>query len=203
MAEEGIVDVFAAAGLKRPDISILSDEFLAEVRALKHKNVAAELLEKLLRDEIKARSRRNVVQGRLFSEMLTRAVNAYHNRAIATHEIIEELIRLAQQIREATHRGANLGLTDDELCFYDALAANESAIEVMGSDELKVIATELVTKVRQSLTIDWTLRESARARIRILVRRILRKHGYPPDLQGEATRLVLEQAEALAGEWAG
>ena len=133
----------------------------------------------------------------MFSEMLKKALNAYHNRAIATQEIIDELIRIAKEIRDAALRGEVLGLTDDEVCFYDALAQNESAVQLMGVDELKVIATELVTNVRKSVTIDWTVRESARARIRVLVRRILRKHGYPPDLQAEATKLVLEQAEAL------
>ena len=169
---------------------------------LEHKNVAAELLRKLLADEIKTQSTRNVVQSRTFSEMLKKAVLAYQNRAIATHEIIEELIKLAKEMRQATRRGEDLGLTDDELAFYDALAQNESAMEAMGIDELKVMAAELVTQVRKSVTIDWTVRESARAKIRVMVRRILRKHGYPPDLQAEATKLVLEQAEALCADWA-
>ena len=197
-----VIDIFAAAGLKKPDISILSDEFLEEVRHLDHKNVAAELLKKLLSDEIKTRSKRNVVQSRMFSEMLKKALLAYQNRAIATHEIIEELIKLAKEMRDAAHRGEDLGLGDDELAFYDALAQNESAIQAMGIDELKVIAGELVTRVRESVTIDWTVRESARAKIRVMVRRILRKFGYPPDLQAEATKLVLEQAEALCADWA-
>jgi type I restriction enzyme R subunit len=201
-APDEVIDVFSAAGLKKPDISILSDEFLAEVRGLKYKNVAAELLEKLLRGEIKTRSRRNLVQSRVFSEMLKKALNAYHNRAIATQEVIEELIRLAKEMRDATRRGADLGLNDDEIAFYDALAQNESAIQVMGVAELKVIATELVTSVRKSVTIDWTVRESARAKIRVMVRRILKKHGYPPDLREEATRTVLEQAELLCADWA-
>ncbi|MEZ6070532.1 MAG: type I restriction endonuclease subunit R [Pirellulales bacterium] len=201
-ADGEIIDVFTAAGLKRPDISILSDQFLAEVRGLKHKNVAVELLEKLLKDEVKTRSRRNVVESRAFSEMLKSTMNAYHNRAIATHEIIEELIKLAQHVREANQRGETMGLSDDELAFYDALAMNQSAVEVMGIDELKVIASELVTQVRKSVSIDWTVRESARARIRVMVRRILKKYGYPPDLREEATRTVLEQAEVLAPDWA-
>ena len=201
IAPEGeIIDVFSAAGLKQPDISILSDQFLAEVRGLKYKNVAAELLAKLLGDEIKIRSKRNLVQSREFSEMLKKTLNAYHNRAIATQEVIEELIKLAKQLKEADQRGVDLGLNDDEVAFYDALAANNSAVEVMGKDSLKVIATELVTQVRKSVTIDWTLRESARAKIKVLVKRILRKHGYPPDLQDEATRLVLQQAELLCAE---
>jgi type I restriction enzyme R subunit len=203
IAPEGeIIDVFQAAGLKQPDISILSDQFLAEVRGLKFKNVAAELLAKLLGDEIKVRSKRNLVQSREFSEMLKKTLNAYHNRAIATQEVIEELIKLAKQLKEADQRGVDLGLNDDEVAFYDALAANNSALQVMGKDNLKVIATELVTQVRKSVTIDWTLRESARAKIKVLVKRILRKHGYPPDLQDEATKLVLQQAELLCAEWA-
>ena len=164
--------------------------------------VAAELLKKLLNDEIKNQSKRNVVQGRKFSEMLKKSVLAYQNRAIATHEIIEELLKLAKEIRDSHQRGEDLGLPEDELAFYDALAQNESAMEAMGIDELKVIAAELVTNVRKSVSIDWTLRESARARIRVMVRRILNKHGYPPDLRAEAVKLVLEQAEALCAEWA-
>ena len=200
---EGVVDIFAAAGLKRPDISILSDEFMAEVKSLPHPNVAVELLRKLLTSEIKTQSKKNVVLARSFADMLKRTVQAYQNRAIATFEVIEELIKLAQQIREAVRRGTDLGLSDDELAFYDALAQNASAVEVMGIDELKVIAAELVLHVRKSVTIDWTIREPARAKIRVMVRRILRRHGYPPDLEAEATKLVLEQAEALCAEWAG
>ncbi len=200
-AEDEIIDIFTAAGLKRPDISILSEKFLAEVRGLKHKNVAAELLAKLLKDEIKQRGKRNVVQSRAFSEMLQKTLTAYHNRAIATQEVIDELIQLAKEMQAATQRGEALGLNDDEICFYDALAMNESAVQAMGNDELKVIAAELVTSVRKSATIDWTVRESARAKIRVMVRRILKKHGYPPDLQEEATKLVLEQAEVLCADW--
>ncbi|MDB5386694.1 MAG: box helicase, partial [Planctomycetaceae bacterium] len=144
----------------------------------------------------------NVVQARAFTEMLEKTLKAYHNRAIATQEIIEELIKLAKDMQAANRRGEDLGLNDDEICFYDALAVNESAVRAMGNDELKVIAAELVTSVRQSVTIDWTVREAARAKIRVMVRRILKKHGYPPDLQEEATKLVLEQAETLCADWA-
>lgn len=196
-----VIDVFTAAGLPKPDISILSDEFLAEVRGLKHKNVAAELLEKLLKDELKVHSKRNLVQGQLFSEKLKHTLNAYHNRAIATQEVIEELIKIAKEMDAAKQRGVNLGLTDDEVAFYDALAVNGSARQVMGDKQLKVIATELITKVRQSVTIDWQHREGARAKIRVLVRRILKKYGYPPDLQEEAVKVVLQQAELLCAEW--
>ncbi len=197
-----VIDVFTAAGLPKPDISILSDGFLAEVRGLKHKNVAAELLEKLLKDELKVRSKRNLVQSQLFSEKLKKTLNAYHNRAISTMEVIEELIRLAKELDAATKRGETLGLTDDEVAFYDALAANESAVKAMGDEKLKVIAAELITQVRKSVTIDWTLRESARAKIRVMVKRILNKYGYPPDLQAEAVKTVLAQAELLSAVWA-
>jgi type I restriction enzyme R subunit len=199
--EGQVIDVFTAAGLPKPDISILSDQFLAEVRGLKHRNVAAELLEKLLKDELKARSKRNLVQSQLFSEKLKKTLNAYHNRAIATQEVIEELIKLAKEMDAATKRGVDLGLTDDEVAFYDALSAHESAVQAMGDDKLKVIAAELITKVRQSVTIDWTLRESARAKIKVMVKRILNKYGYPPDLQEEAVKTVLAQAELLCAEW--
>jgi type I restriction enzyme R subunit len=200
-ASDGVIDIFTAAGLKKPDISILSDQFLAEVRGLKHKNVASELLAKLLKDEIKTRSARNLVQGRAFSEMLKKTLAAYHNRAIATHEVIEELIKLAKELEAAGARGEELGLNDDEIAFYDALAANESAVRAMGNAELRVIAAELVTAVRKSVTIDWAVRDGARAKIKVLVKRILKKHGYPPDLQEEATKTVLAQAELLCADW--
>ena len=199
--EGQVIDVFTAAGLPKPDISILSDQFLAEVRGLKHKNVAAELLEKLLKDELKVRSKRNLVQSQVFSEKLKKTLNAYHNRAISTMQVIEELIKLAKDLDAATKRGEDMGLTDDEIAFYDALAANDSAVKAMGDDKLKLIAAELITQVKKSVTIDWTLRESARAKIKVMVKRILNKHGYPPDLQEEAVKTVLAQAELLCAEW--
>jgi type I restriction enzyme R subunit len=199
--EGQVIDVFTAAGLPQPDIGILDERFLAEVRGLKHKNVAAELLEKLLKDELKVRSKRNLVQSQLFSDKLKKTLNAYHNRAISTMEVIEELIRLAKDLDAATKRGEDLGLTDDEVAFYDALAVNESAVKAMGDDKLKIIAAELITQVRKSVTIDWTLREGARAKIRVMVKRILNKYGYPPDLQEEAVKTVLQQAELLCAEW--
>ena len=195
-----IIDVFTAAGLKRPDISILSDQFLSEVRGLKYKNVAAELLEKLLKDELKVRAKRNLVQSQLLSEKLKKTLNAYHNRAIATQEVIEELIKLAKELSASDQRGVDLGLSNEEVAFYDALANNESAVQAMGDVKLRVIAAELVTQVRKSVTIDWTLRESARARIRVMVKRILNKYGYPPDLQDEAVKTLLMQAELLCAE---
>jgi type I restriction enzyme R subunit len=199
--EGQVIDVFTAAGLPKPDISILSDQFLAEVRGLKHKNVAAELLEKLLKDELKVRSKHNLVQSQVFSDKLKKTLNAYHNRAISTMQVIEELIKLAKDLDAATKRGEDMGLTDDEVAFYDALASNDSAVQAMGDDKLKLIAAELITQVKKSVTIDWTLRESARAKIKVMVKRILNKHGYPPDLQEEAVVTVLAQAELLCAEW--
>jgi len=196
-----VVDIFTAAGLDKPDISILSDEFLAEVRELPQRNLALEMLKKLLNDEIKTRMRKNVVQARAFSEMLEEAVNKYHNRAIAAAEVIEELINLAKEMREAQKRGEYLGLSEDEIAFYDALEVNDSAVQVLGDETLKKIAQELVQSVRRSVSIDWTQRENARAKIRVMVKRILRRFGYPPDKQERATELVLEQAEVLCKEW--
>jgi len=197
-----VIDVFSAAGLAKPDIGILSEQFLAEVRGLKHKNVAAELLEKLLKDELKVRAKKNLVQSQVFSEKLKKTLNAYHNRAISTMQVLEELIKLAKEIDAETKRGVDLGLTDDEVAFYDALAANESAVIAMGDDKLRVIAAELITQVWKSVTINWTLRQGARAKIRVMVKRILNKYGYPPDLQDEAVKTVLQQAELLCQEWA-
>ncbi|MBA2383359.1 MAG: type I restriction endonuclease subunit R, partial [Actinobacteria bacterium] len=197
-----VIDIFSAAGLPKPDISLLSDEFLAEVRELPQRNVAVELLQKLLNDEIKVRSRKNVVQARSFAEMLEAAVRRYQAKAIEAAQVIEELIALAKELREADRRGEKLGLNDDELAFYDALAANESAVDVLGDEALLFMARELVETVRRNATIDWTVKENVRANLRRMVRRILRKHGYPPDLQEQATTTVLEQAELLGLEWA-
>ena len=202
VAPEGVIDIFAAAGLPKPDISILSEEFLAEVRGMEHRNLAVELLQKLLKGEVAARRRRNVVQARSFAEMLDVAIRRYQNRSVAAAQVIEELIELAREIREAGERGEQLGLTDDELAFYDALETNDSAVQVLGDDTLCIIARELVRAVRANVTIDWTLRENVRANLRRLVKRILRKHGYPPDKQESATRMVIEQAEVLSAGWA-
>ncbi len=202
VAPEGVIDIFAAAGLEKPDISILSDEFLAEVRGMPQKNLAAELLQKLLRGELKERRRKNVVQSRSFAEMLERTIRKYQNRAIEAAQVIEELIQLAKEMREANARGERLGLSEDELAFYDALETNDSAVKVLGDETLRTIARELVKTVRRNVTIDWTLRENVRAQLRVLVKRILRKHGYPPDKQEKATQTVLEQAEVLSAEWA-
>ena len=202
VASEGVMDIFAAAGLDKPDISVLSEEFLAEVQGMPQRNLAVELLQKLLRGELATRRRTNVVQARSFAEMLEQTLRRYQNRAIEAAQVIEELIQLARDIREAASRGEKLGLTDDELAFYDALETNDSAVQVLGDDTLRTIAQELVQTVRNNVTIDWTLRENVRAQLRVLVRRILRKHGYPPDKQDKATLTVLEQAEVLSEGWA-
>ncbi len=201
MVSDEVVDIFAAAGLKKPDISILSDQFLAEVRGMPQRNLAVELLQKLLKGEIKIRSRRNVVQARAFSEMLEQSLRRYQNRAIETAKIIEELIQLAKDMRQAAQRGEALGLSDDEVAFYDALETNDSAVKVLGDDALRMIARELVATVRANVTIDWTVRDNVRAQLRVLVKRILRKYGYPPDMQEKATQTVLEQAEVLSEGW--
>ena len=202
IVSEDVVDIFAAAGLKKPDISILSDEFLAEIQAMPQRNLAVELLQKLLKGEIKIRSRRNVVQARKFSELIEASLRRYQNRAIETAQVIEELIGLAKDLNEALRRGERLGLNEDELAFYDALEVNDSAVQVLGDASLRAIAKELVENVRKNTTIDWTQRENVQARLRVIVKRILKKYGYPPDKQEQATRTVLEQAEVLSEGWA-
>ena len=201
VSSDEVVDIFSAAGLKRPDISILSDEFLSEIQGMPHRNLALEVLQKLLNDEIKARAKRNLVQSRSFAEMLERTIRRYQNRTIEAAQVILELIELAKEMREAKSRGEKLGLTEDEVAFYDALEVNDSAVKVLGDETLKTIARGLVEAVRRNVTIDWTVRESARAKLRITVRRLLRKYGYPPDKQEKATLTVLEQAELLCKDW--
>jgi type I restriction enzyme R subunit len=202
VTSEGVIDIFAAAGLDKPDISVLSDEFLAEVQGMPQRNLAVELLQKLLRGELATRRRTNVVQARSFAEMLEQTLRRYQNRAIEAAQVIEELIELAREMREASSRGEKLGLSEDELAFYDALETNDSAVQVLGDETLRAIAQDLVQTVRSNVTIDWTLRENVRAQLRVLVRRILRRHGYPPDKQEKATITVLEQAELLSEGWA-
>lgn len=198
-----VIDIFAAAGLKKPEISILSDEFLAEIKGLPQKNLAIELLRKLLNDELRSRMRKNLVQSRSFAEMLERTIRAYQNRTLESAEVIAELIKLAVEIREARKRGEILSLSEDEIAFYDALEVNDSAVKVLGDETLKDIARELVEMVHKNVTIDWTVKESVQAKLRVMVKRILRKYGYPPDKQEKATHTVLEQAELIAKDWAG
>jgi type I restriction enzyme R subunit len=201
VASDEVIDIFAAAGLKKPDISILSDEFLAEIQGLPQRNLAVEMLRKLLEGEIKTRRQKNVVQARSFAEMLEHTIKRYQNRAIETAQVIEELIALARDLREADRRGEKLGLTEEETAFYDALEVNDSAVAVLGDETLRTIAQELVRAIRNNITIDWTIRENVRAQLRVLVKRILRKYGYPPDKEEKATQTVLEQAEVLSRAW--
>ena len=202
VAPDGVVDIFAAAGLKKPDVSILSEEFLHEVRAMGRRNLAIELLERLLKGELATRKRKNVVQARSFAEMLEQTIRRYQNRAVEAAQVIEELIALAREMRDANTRGERLGLSDDALAFYNALGVNDSAVQVLGDETLRHIARELPETVRGNVTIDWTLRENVRANLRRLVKRVFRKHGYPPDKQQSATRTVLERAEVLSVGWA-
>jgi len=198
---DGVADIFALAGLDKPNIGLLSDEFLQDVRQMESRNLAVELLEKLLRDEIKARARNNVVQEKKYGERLLETLRKYHNRAIETAQVIEELIQMAKEFQAVLEREAALGLGQDEIAFYDALANNESAVRELGDDILKKIAVEITEKLRASTTVDWQVRESVRARLRILVRRCLQKWKYPPDSQADAVELVLKQAESLSNEW--
>ncbi|MGH8634686.1 MAG: type I restriction endonuclease subunit R, partial [Burkholderiales bacterium] len=202
VVSDEVVDIFTAAGLKKPDISVLSEEFLAEVRGMPQRNLAVELLQKLLKGEIRTRGKRNVVQARSFAELLEQSVRKYQNRAIEAAQVIEELIGLAKDMRAANARGEKLGLTEEERAFYDALEVNDGAVKVLGEPTLVKIARELVETVRKNVTIDWTMRENVRAQLRVIVKRILRKYGYPPDKQQKATQTVLEQAEVLSEAWA-
>jgi type I restriction enzyme R subunit len=201
VVSEGIVDVFDAAGIKKPDISILSDEFLAEIQGMDRKNLAAELLKKILNDEIRSRVRKNFIQSKKMSEMLENAIRKYQNNLLTTAQVIDELIKLAKEIREDDKRGQKFGLSDDELAFYDALANNQSALDVLGDTQLRDLSRVLVQRVKANTSIDWTIKESVQAKLRVIVRRTLRQFGYPPDAQLLATENVLKQAELLADDW--
>ena len=197
VASADIIDILKAAGIASPDISILSDEFLAEIKGMERKNLALDALTKLLNGEIRSRAQTNIVESRTFSKRLEDAVARYHANAISAVEMIDELIKLAKDIQAARNRGEEQGLTPEEVAFYDALSQNESAVEVLGNDTLRLIAHELLEQMKANATVDWHKRESARARMRVLVKRILKKYGYPPDLADDAVKTVLEQAEAL------
>jgi type I restriction enzyme R subunit len=196
-----VVDIFDAVGLEKPNIGLLDDEFLAEVRNLPERNLAVELLERLLEGEIKTRFASNVIQQKKFSELLSNVVTRYQNRSIETAQVMEELVDMAKKFREAAKRGDDLGLTEDEIKFYDALANNEAAVLQLGDETLKKIAHELTDSLRKNISIDWSKRESVRASLRLMVKRILRKYKYPPDMADDAVQLVLQQAEALGEEW--
>lgn len=198
---EGVVDVFQLAGLEKPDIGLLSDEFLEDVRQMPYRNLAVELLEKLLKDNIKSKTSNNVVQEKKYSDRLEETLRKYNNRAIETAQVIEELIQMAKEFQEALKRNDELGLQPDEVAFYDALANNESAVRELGDEILKKIAVEITEKLRKSTTVDWQVRDSVRARLRILVRRTLQRYKYPPDKAADAIELVLKQAEALSNAW--
>ncbi|TGD72638.1 type I restriction endonuclease subunit R [Mangrovimicrobium sediminis] len=202
VVSDQVVDIFDAAGIKKPDISILSDDFMAEIQGMQHRNLALELLKKILGDEIRTRSTRNMVQSRRLSEMLEGAINRYQNNLLTAAQIIEELIEMAGEIRAADRRGEQLGMTDDELAFYDALEGNDSAVAILGDEKLREIAHDLVEQVRRNATIDWTVKETARSRMKVMVKRTLKKHGYPPDKAEVATETILRQAELVAAQWA-
>ena len=196
-----VVDVFKLAGLDKPNVSVLSDEFLQEVKTLKHKNIALELLKKLLNDEIRVMQRKYLVKSRSFAKMLEETIKKYQNKTIEAAQVIAELVELAKQIKQEKERGTSLNLNDDEIAFYDALVMNDSAVMELGDETLKKISQELVQLIRKNTTIDWTLKENIRARLRVYVKKLLNKYHYPPDKQEAATNTVLEQAEVLCKDW--
>ena len=201
ITSDKIVDIFEAAGIAKPDISILSDEFLSEINGMKRKNLAFELLKKLLKDEIQARVQKNIIQSKKLMEMLENAIRRYQNNLITAAEVIDELIKLARDIKMSDARGEETGMSEYELAFYDALANNESAREVMGDDKLRELAIVLVDRIKNNASIDWSIKESVRARMKVLVKRLLRQYGYPPDKQVIATETVLQQAELFTEDW--
>jgi type I restriction enzyme R subunit len=202
ITSEGVIDVYRELGIQKPEISILSDRFLDEFSTMKYKNLAFEALKKLLNDEIRVRFKDNKVRSKKFSEMLAEAIRKYQNRSIDSAQVIAELIELAKEVREAQKRGDELGLNDEEVAFYDALADNDSAKDLLGEDMLKTMARELTDLIKQNVSIDWKLRDTVRAKLRVMVKKLLKKYGYPPDKQAIATDLVLEQAELLSDKWA-
>ena len=203
IASDHVIDIFGAAGLEKPELSILSEDFLKEVEGMKYQNVAIELLKKLLNDEIKLRSKRNLAKSKSLMDMLDSAIKRYQNNLLTTAEIIEELIRVAHEVNASDKRGEDMGMSEDELAFYDALETNDSAVRVLGDEQLRKIAREITDSVKKNATIDWTIKENVRAKIMVLVRRVLNRHGYPPDKQPAAIELVMKQAENLADIWAG
>ncbi|MGN6802895.1 MAG: type I restriction endonuclease subunit R [Ginsengibacter sp.] len=198
ISSDKVIDIFDAAGIKKPDISVLSDDFMLEIKNMKHKNLAFELLKKLLKNEIRSRTKTNLVKSRAFLEMLETAIKRYQNNLLTTSEIIQELIKIAKEIKESDTEGKKLGMSQDEVAFYNALEINDSAVQVLGDDTLREIAREIAEKVKANTTIDWTIRESARARLMVIVKRTLNKYGYPPDKQQKAIDTVMKQAELMA-----
>jgi len=200
LVSEQVIDVFDAAGIKKPDISILSEEFLMELKGMEHKNIALETLKKLLRDEIKSRAKKNLVKSRTLMEMLENSIKKYQNKILTAAEVIEELIHLSKDMVEMDNEAATMGLSDYEYAFYTAVADNESAREVMQKEKLRELAVVLTETIRQNATIDWTIKESVKAKLKVAVKRVLRKYGYPPDMQLLATETVLKQAELITYE---
>ena len=198
---DGVADVFKLAGLQSPDISVLSNEFLAEVMKMPHKNLAVELLQRLIKDEVSSKFRTNVVKQNKFSGLLERSLVKYRNRSIETAQVIEEIIAMAKQFQQDLERRASHGLNDAEEAFYDALANNESAAELMGEQVLVEMAREIAKRLRANLTVDWEVRENVRAKLRTIIRALLRKHKYPPDQAKDAVDMVLKQAEVVSEEW--
>jgi len=201
VASDKVIDIFKAAGMEKPELSILSDQFLDEVKGMEHKNLAFEALKKLLADEIKVRFKFNKLKDKKFSEMLREAIRKYQNRSIDTAQVILELIEIAKKIREEKSKGRKLGLSTEEEAFYDALANNQSAKEILGDTTLKKMSRELSELVRKNASLDWTVRETVQAKLRSMVKRLLRRYGYPPDKQKMATDLILEQAKSFAETW--
>jgi len=203
VTSDAVIDIYSAAGIKSPDISIFSEEFLSEVKNMQHKNVALELLQKLLNDELRTMTKTNLVKSRSFAQMLEETIRKYQNRTIEAAQVIAELLELAKKIQHEHEMGQELGLEPDEIAFYDALANNESAVRELGDETLKAMARELVEMLRKNTTIDWTIKESVQAKLRIYIKRLLVKYKYPLDKQEGATKIVLEQAELLAKDWTG
>lgn len=203
LVSEQVIDVFDAAGIKKPDISILSDEFLAELKDHEHKNIALEVLKKLLNEEIKVRARTNLVGSKTLMEMLENSIKKYHNKIITAAEVIEELIKLSKEIVASDKQAKDMGLSEFEYAFYTAVASNDSARELMEKDKLRELAVVLTKSIRENASIDWTIKDSVRAKLKVIVKRILRQFGYPPDMQLLATETVLKQAEMIANELVG
>jgi type I restriction enzyme R subunit len=199
---EKVIDIFDAAGIKKPDISILSDEFLAELKGHEHKNVAIEVLKKLLNDELKGRAKKNLVQSKSLMEMLENAIKKYHNKILTAAEVMEELIKISKEIVASDDEAKHMGLSDFEYAFYTAVANNNSAKELMQQDKLRELAVVLTQRVRENASIDWTIKENVKAKLKVIVKRTLRQFGYPPDMQLLATETVLKQAEMIASELA-
>jgi len=203
IVSDKVIDIYSATGIKTPDLSILSDKFLDEVKGLPHKNLAFEMLKRLLNNEIVAMMKINLVKSRSFAQMLEETIKKYQNRTIEAAQVISELVDLAKKIKSEKERGKDIGLTPEEVAFYDALCVNESAIRELGDKILMQIARELVVMLRKNTTIDWTIKESVQVKLRVYVKKLLRKYNYPPDKQENATKTVLEQANLLCKDWSG